>query len=118
MPSTITGTPVPSFFLIRVGMLLVILTAGYGWCRWGAGQWGFSPLILLGQASLLVYWVHIEFVYGRVSILPKHTMTIAGASVGLLIIFLAMLALAYIRIRTKGRGAEMLPWFGRTPART
>jgi hypothetical protein len=35
------------------------------WCRWGAGRWGFSPLIQLGQASLLVYWVHLEFVYGR-----------------------------------------------------
>ncbi|MGZ4733436.1 MAG: heparan-alpha-glucosaminide N-acetyltransferase domain-containing protein [Terriglobales bacterium] len=108
----------PSFFLIRVGMLLVILTASYAWCRWGAAQWGFSPLILLGQASLLVYWVHIEFVYGRVSILPKHALGIGGASAGLLVISLAMLALAYIRTKTKGRGAEMLPWFGRTPART
>ena len=72
----------PSFFLIRVGMLLVILTASYGWCRWGGGQWGFSPVIQLGQASLLVYWVHIEFVYGRVSILPKHRMGIGGASAG------------------------------------
>ena len=108
----------PSFFLIRVGMLLVILTAGYSWCRWGAGEWGFSPLILLGQASLLVYWVHLEFVYGRVSILPKRSMTIAGASAGLLIIFLAMLGLAYVRTKTKGRGAEMVQWFGRTPART
>ena len=106
----------PSFFLIRVGMLLVILTASYAWCRWGAGQWGFSPLILLGQASLLVYWVHIEFVYGRVSILPKHTMGIGGASVGLLVIFLAMLGLAYIRTKMKGRGAEMLAWLHRTPA--
>jgi uncharacterized membrane protein len=99
----------PSFFLIRVGMLLVILTATYAWCRWGAGVWGFSPLILLGQASLLVYWVHIEFVYGRVSILPKRAMTIGRASAGLLIIFLGMLALAYIRTRTKGRGVELLP---------
>jgi uncharacterized membrane protein len=108
----------PSFFLIRVGMLLVILTAAYAWCRWGAGVWGFSPLILLGQASLLVYWVHIEFVYGRVSILPKRAMTIGGASAGLLIIFLAMLALAYVRTRTKGRGAEILPRLDRAPART
>jgi uncharacterized membrane protein len=108
----------PSFFLIRVGMLLVILTASYAWCRWGAGQWGLNPLILLGQASLLVYWVHIEFVYGRVSILPKHSMTIGGASVGLLIIFLAMLGLAYIRTKTKGRGAEVVPWLNRAPART
>ena len=108
----------PSFFLIRVGMLLVILTAGYAWCRWGAGTWGFSPLILLGQASLLVYWVHIEFVYGRVSILPKRAMTISRASVGLLIIFLAMLALAYVRTRMKGRGAEALPRLHRAPAQT
>ncbi len=106
----------PSFFLIRVGMLLVILTASYAWCRWGAAQWGFSPLIQLGQASLLVYWVHIEFVYGRVSILPKHRMGIGGASVGLLVISLAMLALAYVRTKTKGRGVELLPWVHRTPA--
>ncbi len=92
----------PQFFLIRVGMLMGILTATYAWCRWGLGQWGFSPLIQLGQASLLVYWVHIEFVYGRVSILAKHAQTIASASAGLLIIFLAMLALAYIRTNAKG----------------
>jgi uncharacterized membrane protein len=108
----------PSFFLIRLGMLLVILTASYAWCRWGAGQWGFSPLMLLGQASLLVYWVHIEFVYGRLSILPKHAMTISGASVGLLTISLAMLLLAYVRTKMKGRRAGAPSWFDRTPART
>jgi uncharacterized membrane protein len=108
----------PSFFLIRVGMLLMILTASYAWCRWGlaqrgAGVWGFSPLIQLGQASLLVYWVHLEFVYGRFSILPKHATGIRTASVGLLIICLAMLALAYIRTHTRGwtkrHGVEVMP---------
>ncbi len=103
----------PSFFLLRLGMLLIILTASYAWCRWGAGQWGFSPLILLGQASLLVYWVHIEFVYGRVSILPKHSVTIRSASLGLLAITLAMLTLAFARIRLKGRGSRILAWFRR-----
>ena len=83
----------PEFFIIRVGMLLVILTATYAWCRWGAAQWGFSPLIQLGQASLLVYWVHIEFVYGRVSILPKRAEGIGTAFAGFLVICLAMLAL-------------------------
>jgi uncharacterized membrane protein len=91
----------PEFFLVRLGMLLVILTATYAWCRWGLAQWGFSPLIQLGQASLLVYWVHIEFVYERVSILTKHAQTIGGATLGLVIIFLAMLALAYIRTHAK-----------------
>ena len=107
----------PSFFLIRVGMLLLILIASYAWCHWGAAQWGFSPLIQLGKASLLVYWVHIEFVYGRVSILPKHKMGIGGASIGLLVISLAMLALAYVRTRMKGRGVDLMPWLHRTPAR-
>jgi hypothetical protein len=91
----------PEFFLIRVGMLLLILTGTYTWCRWGLAQWGFSPLIQLGQASLLVYWVHIEFVYGRFSILTKRAQTIAGATLGLAIIFLAMLALAYIRTHAR-----------------
>jgi uncharacterized membrane protein len=106
----------PNFFLIRVGMLLVILSASYAWCRWGAGQWGFSPLMQLGQASLLVYWVHLEFVYGRFSILPKHIQSIRTASLGLLTIFLAMLLLAFLRTRLKGRGDEILAWF-RTPVR-
>ena len=28
----------PNFFLIRVGMLLMILTASYAWCRWVIGR--------------------------------------------------------------------------------
>jgi uncharacterized membrane protein len=111
----------PNFFLIRVGMLLMILSASYAWCRWvigqrRAGQWSFSPLIQLGQASLLVYWVHLEFVYGRFSILPKRIQSIRTASLGLLTIFLAMLLLAFLRTRLKGRGDEILAWF-RTPVR-
>ncbi len=107
----------PNFFLIRVGMLLVILAASYSWCRWGMGQWGFSPLIQLGQASLLVYWVHIEFVYGRFSILPKHIQSVRTASVGLLTIFLAMLLLAFLRTKMKGQGTEIRAWL-RTPVRS
>jgi uncharacterized membrane protein len=103
----------PNFFLVRVGMLLLILLASYSWCRWGAAQLGFSPLIQLGQASLLVYWVHIEFVYGRVSILPKHAVSIRTASFGLLLIFLAMTILAFLRTRIKGRGVNVIPWFRR-----
>jgi uncharacterized membrane protein len=103
----------PNFFLIRVGMLLGILAAAYLWCRWGAGQWGFSPFIQLGQASLVVYWVHIEFVYGRLSILPKRSVDISVASFGLLAIFLSMVVLSVMRTKFKGRGAEARAWFQR-----
>jgi predicted acyltransferase len=89
----------PNFFLTRVGLLLGIAFLSYAWCRWGLGTKGFSPLIQLGQASLLVYWVHIEFVYGRLSILPKRAVGIGTASLGLLTIFLMMLGLSLLRTR-------------------
>ncbi len=89
----------PNFFLTRVGILLVLVFLSFAWCRWGLGTWGFSPLIQLGQTSLLVYWVHIEFVYGRLSLLPKRAVGIRTASLGLLAIILFMLALSLARTR-------------------
>jgi uncharacterized membrane protein len=98
----------PHFFFARVGILLLIIFASYAWCAWGLGQKGFSPLIQIGTTSLLVYWVHIEFVYGRFSILTKRAQSIPMASLGLLIIFVAMVLLSIARERTKGRGAEII----------
>jgi uncharacterized membrane protein len=89
----------PNFLMVRVGLLLVIAFLSYAWCRWGLATLGFSPLIQLGQTSLLVYWVHIEFVYGRFSILPKRAQSIATASRGLLEIILFMLILSLVRTR-------------------
>ena len=62
--------------MMRVGLLLVIVFLSYAWCRWGLATRGFSPLIQLGQTSLLVYWVHIEFVYGRFSLLTKRAQSV------------------------------------------
>lgn len=93
----------PDFFLMRCGFLLVILFLVYVWCRWGLAQKGFSPIIQLGKTSLLVYWVHIEFVYGRFSILPKGQCSAPQATAGLLIIFLAMVGLSWARASWKKR---------------
>jgi uncharacterized membrane protein len=93
----------PNFLLMRCGILLLILFLTYAWCRWGFGQRGFSPIVQLGNTSLLVYWVHIEFVYGRFSILPKGQCSILKATGGLIAIFLAMLALSSMRTRWKKR---------------
>jgi uncharacterized membrane protein len=101
----------PNFFLGRVGVLLMIVCLGYAWCRWGPGKGWFSPLVQIGQTSLLVYWVHIEFVYGRFSILAKRQQSVPMASVGLAIIFAAMVLLSIGRTRMKGRGAETVAKF-------
>jgi hypothetical protein len=55
-----------------------------------------------------VYWVHIEFVYGRVSILPKHAESISQATLGLLTICAMMLALSIVRTRFRSRRAKNL----------
>ncbi len=89
----------PNFLMMRVGLLLVIALLSYAWCRWGLATRGFSPLIQLGQTSLLVYWVHIEFVYGRFSILPKRVQTVPGASWGLFEITVFMVILSLVRTR-------------------
>ena len=99
----------PNFVLARCGVLLIILSLIYSWCKWGWAQKGFSPAIQLGQTSLLVYWVHIEFVYGRFSILPKRSCSIPKATAGLAIIFLAMLALSIVRTRYKNAKVKASP---------
>ena len=96
----------PDFFLLRCGILLVILFLVYAWCRWGFAQKGFSPIIQLGKTSLLVYWVHIEFVYGRFSILPKGQCSELKATGGLIVIFVAMVALSLLRTSWKKRAVR------------
>lgn len=105
----------PNFFLMRAGVVMVILWAGYLWCRWGAGQWGFSPLIEMGKSSLLVYWVHIEFVYGGLSILAKRGVSIYTATLGLIAITLAMTLLATARNRFSGSGIQSAGFLRRVP---
>lgn len=110
----------PNFLLARIGVLLVILGLAYPWCRWtpkllpkrllGSRLGGFSPLAQMGTTSLLVYWVHIEFVYGRFSLLPKRGTSLPAATAGLIFIFLAMLLLSLARTRLKGREPEVRAW--------
>jgi hypothetical protein len=95
----------------------MIVSLSYAWCRWsaklaspftfGTGIAGFSPLVQMGTTSLIVYWVHIEFVYGRFSILPKQGSSIAAATAGLASIFVAMVLLSLARTRLKGSGARV-----------
>ena len=59
-------TSSPAFFLLRVGLLTCRSRSPSGGIgpRGGAiiSQW--SPVETLGRASLFVYWVHVEIVYG------------------------------------------------------
>jgi uncharacterized membrane protein len=104
----------PNFFLARVGILLLLFPLSFLWCRWVVARIPFSPMVQMGQTSLLVYWVHIEFVYGRFSLLQKGAQSIPMATFGLLIITAAMVLLSVARTRWKGNRAQVIGWFRRT----
>ncbi|MFZ0979465.1 MAG: heparan-alpha-glucosaminide N-acetyltransferase domain-containing protein [Candidatus Acidiferrales bacterium] len=103
----------PNFFLARVGIVMLIVLVGYAWCRWGLGAIGFSPWMQLGQTSLLVYWVHMDFVYGPLSLFDQQSQGIRGATLGLFEITVAMVLLSIARTRFKGRGPELWAWLRR-----
>jgi peptidoglycan/LPS O-acetylase OafA/YrhL len=54
----------PGLIFIKLGVVLLVSSAAF---LWSERTWGmsWSWLRQLGTASLLVYWVHIEIVYGR-----------------------------------------------------
>lgn len=87
----------PNYFLIKVGILLLVLGVSY---LWGMLPWAGWPSLLrqLGRTSLLVYWVHIEVVYGGI-VAPglRGRLGIPEASLALALLTLAMLALSRLR---------------------
>jgi uncharacterized membrane protein len=60
-----------SFFLLRLGIMTAAIGLAYLWERRPSAGRRWSPLQLLGRTSLFVYWIHVELVYGLVS-LPLH----------------------------------------------
>jgi uncharacterized membrane protein len=60
--STFWGSS-PTFFMIRVGVLLLVVAALYLADRAFRLESG-GAIERLGRGSLLVYWVHVELVYG------------------------------------------------------
>jgi uncharacterized membrane protein len=58
-------TSSPTFFFVRLGTLAALVAVAYGWSTLWARGW--SPLQEFGMASLFIYWIHVEMVYGVIS---------------------------------------------------
>ena len=92
-------TSSPTFFFIRLGVLIAALPVSYAWAllrqRGNTAGLHPSPLEQFGMASLLVYWVHVEIVYGVVST-PVHRSLAFEAA---LLAFVVFALLLYLFIR-------------------
>jgi uncharacterized membrane protein len=84
----------PNYFTFKAGVVLLVLFAAYLLDRLPGG----GPLRQLGTTSLIIYWVHLEIVYGQ-WIVPgaRAALDVRQAFFGVVLLTLAMLALSYVR---------------------
>ena len=83
-------TSSPTWFAIRLGILMIALTAIYA-CEAahaavrGARRAGgaIDPLSRLGRSSLFIYWIHVELVYGYASWMWRHRLPLWGTAIAL-----------------------------------
>ena len=90
----------PLQILTKQGVTLVILSAAFVWTRYAAGP-GWSWVRQFGTTSLLVYWVHIELVYGRGLFFLKGNLNEAQTPVAAVFVILLMLAISTVKTRRK-----------------
>lgn len=97
--------PRPHYVFQKLGYIFILLYGAYRWSnRTRADRW--SPLLLFGQTSLLIYWLHIEFVYGRLRIF-RNSLGVPGAAAQLLWLVPLMVGIAALRIRWKARRTNL-----------
>ena len=86
----------PGLIFIKLGVILVVLALAFLWTHHGAGN-GWSLLRQLGTTSLLVYWVHIELVYGRWFGYWKESLSLGQCIFGAVLLIVTMVALSWVR---------------------
>ena len=89
-------TSSPTFFFVRLGVLMATLPLAYAARRLWPGR---SPIEELGMASLFVYWVHVELVYGLLTLPLHRSLGFEQSVLG----FALFSVLIYWLVRLKGR---------------
>jgi hypothetical protein len=102
----------PALTFIKAGIILVMLPLAYLWTTYAIkDRWNW--ICQLGATSLLVYWVHIELVYGRWFWMWKENLTLPQTTVFAFVVILLMVALSVVRTNWK----QIRAWWN-TPVRT
>lgn len=85
----------PFLILIKTGVILLIIAFAFVWTKHSEGRW--SWVRQLGATSLLVYWVHIELIYGRWLGFWHSNLTVGQCAVGAVIMIVSMVLLSLAR---------------------
>ena len=97
----------PWQILIKLGAILLVLALAFLWSRQAAAE-KWSWIRQFGTTSLLVYWVHIELIYGRWLWFWKENLSIGETTLAALALIVLMLLLSIARTQWKNRRAWSL----------
>jgi fucose 4-O-acetylase-like acetyltransferase len=94
----------PAMIMIKLAAVLALLGIAYLWVNLGTTErWSFFRQ--LGTTSLLVYWVHIEIVYGRWLGIWKEGLSVQQVLVFTAVLLALMALLSVLRTRGKSIGS-------------
>jgi uncharacterized membrane protein len=113
-PSDMVQQMGPGTFFYRLGTIGPLALWGYVTTRLFS-RTRFSVMRLFGQTSLLVYWVHVELVYGLLLGRLHHRLSMVGATIGFVLMTAAMVGLSVLRTRY-WKGWRSLRWWARPRA--
>jgi len=104
-------TTSPSYFVMQVGLVTAMLGGAYYWLqRPTARHW--SPMLVFGDSSLFVYWVHVELAYGGATMFLQRKLPFwwCLAAFALFTAFMLWLTLVKNRVvarwKSRDKGAE------------
>jgi uncharacterized membrane protein len=107
-------TSSPTYFAIRVGVLLAMVSAIYALAQeLEARGVLMRPLARLGRDSLFVYWIHVELVYGYATWPIHHRLPVVGTMVA----YGLFTALIYAAVLAKDRLLEVRRTRAAAPSR-
>lgn len=86
----------PALIFIKLGVMLIAVAFSYVWMMQPSAQ-GWSWIRQLGTTSLLVYWVHIELVYGHWLGWMKTNLDVGSTVVAAVGVTALMVGLGYVR---------------------
>jgi hypothetical protein len=85
----------PFMILIKLGAILLIVAFAFLWNKHTAEKW--SWVRQLGTTSLLVYWVHLELIYGRWLGVWHSNLGIGQCTIGAVMVIAFMVLLSAAR---------------------
>lgn len=99
----------PGLIVIKLGAVLLIMASAFVWTEYALGA-AWSWIRQLGTTSLLVYWVHIELVYGRWLGIWKESLNNIECGIAAATVIALMLGISVGRTRwTSIRNAVLAP---------